>query len=85
MDEATMLDLMNRSASVFKSSGAQTMRLGQTLTGSDLGTYMLGVTYPDMSAIEKTYDALAKNPEFQQLINGLEIDMRSITKISGIV
>lgn len=85
LEETAMLDLLNKTASVFKSSGAQTMRMGQTLTGSDLGTYMLGVTYPDMSAIEKTYDALATNPEFAQLMNGLEVDMRSITKIAGIL
>jgi hypothetical protein len=46
---------------------------------------MLGVTYPDMSAIERTYDALAVSPEFGQLMSGLEIDMRSITKIAGIL
>ena len=80
-----MLDLLNTTAPVFKSSGAQTMRMGQTLTGSDLGTYMLGVTYPDMSAIERTYDALANSAEYGQLMNGLEIDMRSITKIAGIL
>ena len=85
LSEEEMLDLLNTTAPVFKSSGAQTMRMGQTLTGSDLGTYMLGVTYPDMSAIEKTYDALATNPEFAQLMNGLEVDMRSITKIAGIL
>ena len=85
LSETEMLDLLNTTAPVFKSSGAQTMRMGQTLTGSDLGTYMLGVTYPDMSAIEKTYDALATNPEFAQLMNGLEVDMRSITKIAGIL
>ncbi len=85
LDETEMLGLLNKTASVFKSSGAQTMRMGQTLTGSDLGTYMLGVTYPDMSAIERTYDALATSPEYGQLMNGLEIDMRSITKIAGIL
>lgn len=85
LSETEMLGLLNKTAPVFKSSGAQTMRMGQTLTGTDLGTYMLGVTYPDMSAIEKTYDALATNPEFAQLMNGLEVDMRSITKIAGIL
>ena len=85
LEEAAMLDLLNKTAPVFKSSGAQTMRMGQAFTGSDLGSYMLGVTYPDMSAIERTYDALAASPEFGQLMNGLEIDMRSITKIAGIL
>ena len=85
LDETGMLDLLNKTAPVFKSSGAQTMRMGQTLTGSDPGTYMLGVTYPDMSAIERTYDALATSREYGQLMNGLEVDMRSITKIAGIL
>ena len=61
------------------------MRMGQTLTGSDLGTYMLGVTYPDMSSIERAYDGLGTNPAFVQLMNGLDVDMRSITKIAGIL
>jgi len=77
--------LLNKTASVFKASGAQTMRMGQVLTGSDLGTYMLGVTYPDMSAIEKTYDALSNNTDYGNLISGVEVDMRSITKIAGIL
>jgi len=85
LEETAMLDLLNKTGPIFKSSGAQTMRMGQTLTGSDLGTYMLGVTYPDMSAIERTYDALANSAEYGQLMNGLEIDMRSITKIAGIL
>ena len=85
LGEADMLGLLNKTASVFKASGAQTMRMGQVLTGSDLGTYMLGVTYPDMSAIERTYDALAGNTDYAQLISGVDVDMRSITKIAGIL
>ena len=85
LEEAAMLEMINKTAPVFKSAGAQTMRMGQMITGSDLGTYMLGVTYPDMSAIERTYDALANSPEYRQLMNGLEVDMRSITKIAGIL
>ena len=85
LEETVMLEMPNKTAPVFKSAGAQTLRTGQTITGSDLGTYMLGVTYPDMSAIERTYDALANSPEYGQLMNGLEIDMRSITKIAGIL
>ena len=85
LEEAAMLEMLNKTAPVFKSAGAQTMRMGQMITGSDLGTYMLGVTYPDMSAIERTYDALANSPEYRQLMNGLEVDMRSITKIAGIL
>lgn len=85
LDEAGMLGVLNKTASVFEASGAQTMRMGQVLTGSDLGTYMLGVTYPDMSAIERTYDALAGNTDYAQLISGVDVDMRSITKIAGIL
>jgi len=85
LEENEMLDLLNMTTPVFKSAGAQTMRMGQTLTGSDLGTYMLGVTYPDMSSIERAYDGLGTNPAFVQLMNGLDVDMRSITKIAGIL
>ena len=84
-DEPEMINLMNKVAPVFKSAGAQTMRMGQTLTGSDLGTYMLGVTYPDMSAIERTYQALGENSDFATLMNGMDVDMRSISRIAGIL
>jgi hypothetical protein len=46
---------------------------------------MLGVTYPSMSSIENTYTALGSNANFAKLSAGIDIDMRSITKIAGIV
>ena len=85
LSEGEVVDLMNDTTSVFKENGAQTLRFGQTITGNDIGTYMLGVTYPSMSSIENTYTALGSNANFAKLSAGIDIDMRSITKIAGIV
>jgi hypothetical protein len=85
LEEADFLELLAQTAPTFKKAGAQTMRMGHTFTGSDLGTYMLGVTYPDMASIEATYDALANDPAYAKISAGVEIDMRSITKIAGIL
>tara|TARA_B100000787_G_scaffold167900_1_gene155589 strand:+ start:447 stop:1079 length:633 start_codon:yes stop_codon:yes gene_type:complete len=85
LEEADFLDLLAQTAPTFKKAGAQTMRMGHTFTGSDLGTYMLGVTYPDMASIEATYDALTNDPAYAKISAGVEIDMRSITKIAGIL
>ena len=82
LEEAEFLKLLAQTASTFRTSGAQTMRIGQMITGSDLGTYMLGVTYPNMAAIESTYDGLANDTAYAKIIVGVEIDMRSIIKIS---
>ena len=85
LSESEVVDLMNDTTSVFQENGAQTLRFGQTITGNDIGTYMLGVTYPSMSSIENTYTALGSNANFAKLSAGIDIDMRSITKIAGIV
>jgi hypothetical protein len=84
LQETEFLDLLAQTASTFKAAGAQTMRMGHTITGSDLGTYMLGVTYPNMAAIEATYDELASDTAYGKIAAGVEIDMRSIIKIAGI-
>jgi len=83
LEETEFLGLLAQTASTFKVAGAQTMRMGHTITGSDLGTYMLGVTYPNMAAIEATYDGLSSDTAYAKIAAGVEINMRSIIKIAG--
>ena len=52
------LNCINETSSCFKDNGALTLRFGNLLTGSNVGNYLLGVGYPSMEAIEKTYDEL---------------------------
>jgi hypothetical protein len=85
LEEAEFLDLLAQTAPTFKAAGAQTMRMGHAITGSNLGTYMLGVTYPNMAAIEATYDGLANDTAYAKIAARVEIDMRSIIKISGML
>ena len=85
LEETEFLSLLAKTAPSFKAAGAQTMRIGHTITGSDIGTYMLGVTYPNMAAIEATYDALANDTAYAKVVSGVEIDMRSIIKVSGML
>jgi hypothetical protein len=85
LEETEFLALLAQTAPRFKVAGAQTMRIGHTITGSEIGTYMLGVTYPNMAAIEVTYDTLSNDTAYAKIVSGVEIDMRSIIKISGML
>ena len=69
----------------FNAVGAKTMRMGHTIMGSDLGNYMLGVTFQNMAAIESTYVGLANDTAYEKIILVIEIDIRSIIKIPGIL
>lgn len=85
LDEPTFLQHMGDSAPIFKANGAQTLRMARILSGDPVGAYVLGVSYPNMAAIEKTYDDLAGHPPFQVLSQGIDVEMRSITKIAGVL
>ena len=85
LNEAEVINLLSSTTSTFKDHGAQTLRFGHTVTGNDIGTYLLGVTYPSMAAIEATYTELATNQAFAKLSAGIYIDIRSIVKIAGIL
>ena len=85
LDETTFLQHVKDSSSVFKNNGAQTYRMARILSGNPVGAYVLGVTYPNMAAIEKTYNDLAGHEPFQHLSQGIDVEMRSITKIAGIL
>ena len=41
------------------------LRYGTLVTGSNAGKRLLGVTYPSMDAIEKTYDGLRASSDYQ--------------------
>ena len=75
------LNCINESASCFKENGALTMRFGNLLTGSNVGNYLLGVGYPSMEAIEKTYDKLLTHSSYKEMMTFAKVNMRNIIKI----
>ena len=74
------LNCINKSASAFKDNGALTMKFGNLITGSNVGNYLLGVGYTSMEAIEKTYNELANNNYYKELLSFAKINMRNIIK-----
>ena len=75
------LNCINDTASCFKDNGALTLRFGNLLTGSNVGNYLLGVGYPSMEAIEKTYDELLAHSSYKELMTFAKVNMRNIIKI----
>jgi hypothetical protein len=55
-EETEFLFFLSQTAPRFRAAGGQMMRIVHTITGSDIGTYMLRVTNPKMAAIEATYN-----------------------------
>ena len=80
-DKEKFLDCVNDTSSCFKDNGALTLRFGNLLTGSNVGNYLLGVGYPSMEAIEKTYDELLANSSYKKLMTFAKVNMRNIIKI----
>ena len=80
-DKDKFLNCINDTASCFKENGAITLRFGNLLTGSNVGNYLLGVGYPSMEAIEKTYDELLTHSSFKELMTFAKVNMRNIIKI----
>ena len=80
-DKDKFLNCINNTASCFKDNGALTLRFGNLLTGSNVGNYLLGVGYPSMEAIEKTYDELSANSSYKKLMTFAKVNMRNIIKI----
>ena len=75
------LNCINESASCFKENCSLTMRFGNLLTGSNVGNYLLGVGYPSMEAIEKTYDGLLNHSSYKEMMSFAKVNMRNIIKI----
>jgi len=75
------LNCINDTASCFKDNGALTLRFGNLLTGSNVGNFLLGVGYPSMESIEKTYDKLLAHSSYKELMTFAKVNMRNIIKI----
>ena len=77
-----MLDNVSKLAKVFEDTGACALAYGTIITGSNVGNRLLGITYPSMSAIESAYDTLASDPDYQALLQGVDINMRQIVRLA---
>lgn len=78
-----LMDLMAEAAPMFAETGAQTFRFARIMTGSNAGDFLLGVTYPSMSEIESTYDAIGTSPVAGKIYNALDVNLRTIIKIQS--
>ena len=77
----TMIDTVTQLAPIFAECGALTLRYGTLVTGSNAGNRLLGVTYPSMTAIEKTYDALAADATYQAALSSFNVNLRVIVRV----
>jgi hypothetical protein len=68
---------------IFEQNGAMLMRYGTLITGSNAGKRLMGVTYPSMDAIEKTYEALRASGDYQKLMNEVALVRREIVRFVG--
>ena len=75
------IETVTQLAPVFADNGALTYRFGTIVTGSNAGNRLLGVTYPSMDAIEKTYDALGANADYQAALGTFDINLRVIIRL----
>ncbi|MBU57148.1 MAG: hypothetical protein CL392_11590, partial [Acidiferrobacteraceae bacterium] len=57
------------------------LRFGTLVTGSNAGNRLLGVTYPSMDAIEKTYDTLRVDANYQAALADFNINLRAIVRV----
>ena len=78
-----MLDRMRPLVHHFEDNGALTLRYATIATGSAAGRRLLGVAYPSMDAIEKTYDSLRGDPAFGAFQSDMHLDFRNIVRIVG--
>lgn len=74
---------VQNAAPMFADGGALTMRLGRVTTGFNPGGYMLGVSYPSLTAVEATYDSLNKDSGFASFVKKIDINMRSVVRLHG--
>ncbi len=68
---------------VFEENGAMLARYGTSIAGPMAGVRVLGVAYPSMDAIEKTYAALAANKDYNDFVSEVEIISRSFIRVAG--
>lgn len=78
-----MLDRMPQIVPLFEYNGAMLLRYGTLMTGDNAGKRLLGVTYPSMAAIEKTYDALRGSDVYKQTLSEIDLELRNIVRFVG--
>ncbi len=78
-----MTDQMQDLVPLFEESGAMLMRYGTLVTGEAAGKRLLGVAYPSMDAIEKTYDALRASDTYTSMLGEVDLEMRNIIRFVG--
>jgi hypothetical protein len=83
ISQPELMELMAEASPMFAETGAQTFRFARIMTGNNAGDFLLGVTYPSMSEIEGTYDAIASNPIAAKIYDALDVNLRTIIKVQG--
>ena len=78
-----MLEQMQELVPIFERNGAMIIRYGTLMTGENAGKRLLGVTYPSMDAIEKTYDGLRASDAYNAMLEEVELDLRDIIRFVG--
>ena len=80
-DKVSVISDMAHLSGLFSENGAATLRFGQLITGSNVGQYLLAVTYPAMENIEKAYDALNDDATYKSLASKVNINRREIVRL----
>ncbi len=78
-----MTDRMQDLVPLFEENGAMVMRYGTVMTGENAGKRLLGVGYPSMDAIEKTYDALRASDAYTAMLGEVDLEFRNIIRFVG--
>ena len=81
VSQSELMDMVGDAAPMFADSGAQTFRLARIMTGNSAGDFLLGVSYPSMAEIERTYDALGTSPVAAKIYSALDVNLRTIVKV----
>ena len=83
VSQSELMDMVGDAAPMFAESGAQTLRLARLMTGNSAGDFLLGVSYPSMAEIETTYDAIGTSPVAAKIYSSLDVNLRTIVKLSA--
>ncbi len=68
---------------LFEDNGAMLLRYGTLVTGVSPGRRLLGVGYPSMDAIEKTYEALRSSKGYADFLVDIDLEFRNIFRYVG--
>ena len=77
------IDLGKVLAAESKAAGSERASIGTIMTGNNAGDFLLGVTYPSMTEIEATYDALGTSPVASKIYASLDVNLRTIIKVQS--